>query len=95
MTESQDKCFKNWKNKRQKGGAYYVFIQTLIIGGALFFGKLIGVALFTNQSQWGEFFTELPMTVTLILVVCIPLNAVSWFLGEWRYKNLSNKQEST
>ncbi|MFH4594756.1 hypothetical protein WKW23_22040 [Vibrio alginolyticus] len=95
MTEFQDKWFKKWKNKRQKGAAYYMFIQTIIIGGALILGKFIGVSLFTNQSQWGEFFTGLPMTVTLILAVCIPINAICWFLGEWRFKNLSNKKKIT
>ncbi|ENK2095448.1 hypothetical protein AB3A53_004371 [Vibrio vulnificus] len=95
MTESQDKWFKQWKNKRQKGAAYYIFIQTLIIGGALVLGKFIGTAFFTNQSQWGVFFTDLPMTVILVLAVCIPLNIIAWFLGEWRYQNLSSKRKST
>ncbi|HHX8462810.1 hypothetical protein D8S93_24105 [Vibrio sp. VGrn 2] len=95
MTESQGKWFKSWKHKRQKGMAYYLFIQTLIVGGALFLGKLIGVAFFTNQNQWGEFFTDLPITVVLILAIGIPLNAVFWFIGEWRYRNLSSTQERT
>ncbi|EOD9421507.1 hypothetical protein [Vibrio campbellii] len=50
MTESQIKWFKNWVNKRQKGAAYYIITQTLIISGGLFLGKFAGFALFTNQN---------------------------------------------
>ncbi len=46
--------------KRSKGFMRYVFIQTLVIGGALIAGKLISVALFTNQSQWGRFSLVFP-----------------------------------
>ncbi|WP_217543592.1 hypothetical protein [Vibrio metschnikovii] len=95
MTESQKKWLKHWEYKRSKGFMRYVFIQTLVIGGALIAGKLIGVALFTNQSQWGEFFSGFPATVAMILIVCIPLNSVAWFVGERRYQNLIAQQKNT
>ncbi|EPI3549910.1 hypothetical protein ACS5PY_004238 [Vibrio vulnificus] len=95
MTESQNKWFKNWASKRQKGAVYYIITQTLIISGGLFLGKFAGFALFTNQNRWGEFLTELPTTVMLLLAIGIPFNVISWFLGEWRYRKLSDKQNIT
>jgi hypothetical protein len=66
-------------------------IQTLMTGGGLFTVKLIGVALFTNQSQWGEFFSSIPITVAMILVVCIPFNSLAWFVSNKRYQSLTNQ----
>ncbi|MEZ9233827.1 hypothetical protein AB4259_22505 [Vibrio amylolyticus] len=95
MTESQKKWLKRWEEKRSKGFIYYIMIQTLMIGGGLFTGKLIGVALFTNQSLWGEFFSSIPITVAMILVVCIPLNSLLWFVSDKRYQSLTNQQNNT
>ncbi|EHN68037.1 hypothetical protein [Aliivibrio fischeri] len=95
MTKTQKKWIKRWENKRRKGFVNYIMIQTLMIGGGVISGKLIGVALFTNQRQWGEFFASLPTVVITILVVSILLNSLAWCIGERRYKNLINQQEHT
>ncbi len=95
MTESQMKWLKRWKEKRSKGFIHYIMIQTFMIGGGLFAGKLIGVAIFTNQSQWVEFFSSIPITVAMILVVCIPLNSLAWFVSDKRYQSLTNQQNNT
>lgn len=95
MTESQKKWFKRWEKKHHKGFIHYIMIQTLMIGGGLISGKLIGVALFTNQSQWGDLFADLPMVVVTILVVSIPLNSIAWWIGERRYQGLDSPQENT
>ncbi|MGC9402792.1 hypothetical protein ACP43V_10095 [Vibrio genomosp. F10 str. 9ZC157] len=95
MTESQKKWLKRWEEKRRKGFIHYIMIQTLMIGGGLFTGKLIGVALFTNQNQWGEFFTSIPITSAMILAVCIPLNSLAWFVSDKRYQSLTNQQNNT
>ncbi len=95
MIKSQDEWLIQWSKKRQRGLVYYTLRQTIIIAGAYLLGKFIAVALFTNQSQWEEFFTSLPMTLILLLAIGIPLNVIFWFLSERRYQRLSNKQKST
>lgn len=95
MTKSQKKWFKCWESKQRKGFVHYIMIQTLMMGSGVIFGKLIGVALFTNQSQWGVFFASLPIMVVTILIVGISFNSLAWCVGERRYKNLNNQQENT
>ncbi|WP_258190664.1 hypothetical protein [Photobacterium leiognathi] len=41
-------------------------IKTLIIGGEVIFSQLLGVAFFTNQSQWGELYTNLAMMIMVV-----------------------------
>lgn len=89
MNNFQGKWLERWKNTRQRGLNRYLFNQTLLIGGALVLGRVIGVALFTNQSQWEQFFTSLPTTIFLVLVVCIPLTIISWFISEWLYRKFT------
>ncbi|EKO3793815.1 hypothetical protein HAR83_003264 [Vibrio metschnikovii] len=95
MTKFQDKWFKRWESKRRKGLIYYTFTQTLIMGGAVVVGRFLGVAFFTNQSQWEEFFTGLPILAIIFFGIGIPLNAIAWFIGEKRYQNLLNERKNT
>ncbi|MDS1774110.1 hypothetical protein QX226_22640 [Vibrio vulnificus] len=95
MTKFQDKWFKRWESKRRKGLTYYTFTQTLIMGAAIVVGKFLGVAFFTNQSQWEEFFTGLPILAMFVFGIGIPFNSIAWFIGEKRYQNLLNERKNT
>ncbi|CAH0535566.1 hypothetical protein VST7929_03118 [Vibrio stylophorae] len=95
MTESQEKWLKNWKNKQKKGSIYYVVSQTVLLAWVLFLGRLIGIALLTNQSQWHEFYSTLPFFMTTILLFGGVLNSLAWRIGEWRYRHLTKPQQNS
>ncbi|WP_305813113.1 hypothetical protein [Photobacterium leiognathi] len=70
LKKLNDWRFNNWSKSRRKGQLRYIVRSTFTISFAI----VLGVLLFTNQSQWGEFLLELSRIG--IINVCI------WLIGE-------------
>ncbi|WP_236790161.1 hypothetical protein [Aliivibrio fischeri] len=51
----KNKRFERWALTRKKGQLNYVLKQTLLIGGAVFFGYLVGFIVFDKVHSWEEY----------------------------------------
>ncbi|EHR6713371.1 TPA: hypothetical protein ACVO4R_003939 [Vibrio diabolicus] len=87
--------FKNWSKSRRKGQLRYIVTSTFTICLAVVFGRFLGVFLFTNQNQWGEFLFELPVLVSSTFVFGLLVNFFGWVLMESWYEKEKNKRENT
>ncbi|WP_318460237.1 hypothetical protein [Photobacterium leiognathi] len=94
LKKLNDWRFKNWSKSRRKGQLRYIVRTTFTISFAIVFGRFLGVLLFTNQSQWGEFLLELPVLVSSTFVFGLLVNFFGWVLMESWYEKEKSKREN-
>ena len=81
-----NKRFDRWTNTRKKGQLSYVVKQTLLIGGAVCFGHLIGFMAFDDVRSWREFRLDLYVQISALLVFGLIINYFVWIINEVSYE---------
>lgn len=88
-----EKWFKRWSIRREKGQLHYVLSQTAITVFFLIIGLFLHTLLFSNQSKWDVFLPNTAKYALFWFVMGLIVNYFGWIFAEIRYQNVIKKQK--